>query len=703
MDERCVLKPAAADAERSGERMHTSAEAVASLLESAAGAAAAPAASQGSARTDPEPPPNASSHTLQEIAEASIDDSAAAAEDPEAEAAAPTSITQLPDAILSEILEHLGLQAAAAVRAVCRRWRDAAEAIRWRRLDVKLSSERADQLAGLLIGAQGLDWSQLDAAVRAGVAWWLMAGRSRGEDNCNARVGGRGQRIRVAPGASLRLEVTSATDDAYAFSEAWRSTLFLLTACSAAAGAASGAGAGGLGEVDVDCSWAPSSCLTDLLDALAPPGAAACPSLRRLALRGRESRGRHPQESIPLGVDPDLRPMTFPNLENLYVDVYCCSSRRPAAEALVRCLPNLKRLEFLYGGVHDAIGGIAVAFEFPLLEYLGAIGGSRSFSAPPLIERLASGPTALALKELVLNLIYISELTPKALRALQRFPALERLKGNFLFLDSEEGNGENALAALGALPALKSLGQLALRDSEALAAHLNGFAAAFERSSTLTDLHLYIEEAAPREALPALARLAGAARGRLTLHVSWRVGENALAALGSCPGLTSLGRLVLRFASPELEGLAAHLNGLAAAFERSPTLTDLHLHIGMLPPPEALPALARLAGAARGGLSLELDVLLGPLAPAPGRLEPFAAALAAAPPRRLSLFVSGPVDELDCLSALAGCSTGDIDIELHLTYRPDRDRGGVRVRDAGRAAVLCALPSARVAIVVHEV
>eukprot|EP00741_Cyanophora_paradoxa_P012784 tig00020629_g12348.t1 len=591
--------------ERSGER--TPAEAVALLLDSAAGAAAAPAASQGSARTEPEPPPSASTRTETEIATAS--DSEAAAGDPEAVAAAPTSITQLPDAIriLSEILEHLGLQAAAAVRAVCRRWRDAAEAIRWRRLDVELFSERADQLAGLLIGAQGLDWSQLDSAARQAVTWSSAAGRSNGEDN--ARVGGRGQRIRVAPGASLRLEVTSATEDTTSLNEAWRSTLSLFTACSAAAGAASG-GAGVLGEIDVDCSCAPDGGLSDLLDALVPPGAAARPSLRRLALRGCDSRHQSLSGAsilLELVVDPHLRPLVFPNLESLSVEIYCGHMRmssysysRLAAEALIRCFPNLKRLEFLYGGEHHDIGETAAAFGFPSLEYRGAIEGSRSFSAASLIERLASGPTAPSLKELVLNrhMRFSPELSLKALRALQRFPALERLNGYFLLVDFEEGL-EEALAALGSLPALKSVGKLALElDAEDVTV-LNGLAAALERSSSLTDLELRI--------------------------VAW---------------------VVLLLLDP-----LWHHEAFCA--------TDV-----APPHREALPALARLAGAARGRLSLELVIDFDH---APGRLAEFAAALAAAPPRRLSLFVSGDeVEELECLSAFAGCSTGDIDVEVRL-------------------------------------
>eukprot|EP00741_Cyanophora_paradoxa_P016524 tig00020927_g15955.t1 len=518
MEERFVMSADLYDrlreyAHRSGER--TLEDAVASLLDAAAGTAPAASCSEGSAtaaasgpgagkrrRTDP--PPSASSQQETETA---------ASGEPEAELA---PIDQLPDDILSVIFERLGLQAAAAARAVCRRWRDAAAAVLWRRLDVKLSPERADELAGPLLGGQGVDWRWPDYSARAEIMWCLAARCHEGD----SRTGGRW--IRIAPGASLSLEITPPTDDAY--SEAWRSTLSLLTAFSAAAGAASGGG-GGLGEVDVDCSCAPYCCLADLLDALAPPGAAVCPSLRSLALRGGESCD--PDCSFfYLGVDPVLRPLLFPNLESLSCRALCCFPGRPDAQALARCLPRLRRLEVEYDGEKTDIGGAAAVF--PALEFLKATDvGNELADAATLLEDLVSGPAGATLTELVLEWAEGSaELTSEALRALERFPALQRIQADpYLIVFSDVGGHE--LAALGSLPALKSLESLHLCEEEGLAARLTGLATALERSSSLAELQLRIGTAPPREALPALARLAGAARGGLSLELEVDLAQSA--------------------------------------------------------------------------------------------------------------------------------------------------------------------------------
>eukprot|EP00741_Cyanophora_paradoxa_P009985 tig00000157_g9671.t1 len=726
MEERCVSMPEGVYerlreyAQSGGER--TLADAVAALLDSDAGIAPASSSSDGSAtRKRKRHPDTAVAAVLEHHEQLSI------LPLPE----------QLPDVILSEILEHLGLQAAAAARAVCRRWRDAVEAIRWRRLDVKLPSGRADQLAGLAVGAQalGLDLSRLDYVARADV-FWQLAAPDRGRVG-GSRVGGRW--IRVASGASLRLDVTPAVEDAYGCSKAWRSTLSLLTAFSATAGAASGASAGGLGEVEVDCSCAPSGCLAELLKALAPPGAAAYPALRRLALReGHPSdRERH---SISLGVGPDFPPLVFPNLDSLSCDICCCSPGLPPAEALALCLPNLKRLEVrlegeyseegvVFSGQPAAVIGRAAA-AFPSLqvfkatdpaEGVGAAPDETEVNVVPLIETLASGPAALSLKECVYGFVLAARtlhrapadraelrivldwsngalsigLHPPVLRALGRFPALERFDGIPAFKVPSD-LCEDDLAALGSLPSLKGLGMLHFyEDGFHLAAQLNGLAAALERSSSLADLQLVIWETPPQEAIPALARLIvkATARGRFTLLVCWdphpAAGEDVLAALGSCPALTSLGRLSLYH--EDGLAIAGHLNNLAEAFERSRSLASLDLEFVSYLPKEALPALARLAGAARGGLSLQLRVEVTP--ECPGHAE-VPSALAAAPPRRLALNVyvrnvseENAVARLGGLSAFAGCSTGDIKVRLDAAES---------VWDAARAAVARALPVARV-------
>eukprot|EP00741_Cyanophora_paradoxa_P019368 tig00021127_g18696.t1 len=581
-------------AQRSAER--TLADAVASLLDGAPDTELTAEASGPRKRRRVAADPHAGEIAAEEDAEA---------------AAAPTSIfDQLPDVILSYIIEWVGLQDAAAARAVCRRWRNAVDEIRWRWLDIALCPERADELAGILLGAQGLSWSRLDQldAARSEVTRWLVA-RCQASD---ARVGGR--RIRVAPGASLSLQISPATEDG--FSEAWRSTLLLLTAFSAAAGAASGAGDGGLGEVELDCSCASGDCLREIFEALVAPDAAACPSLRSLTLWGDTGEDG---DYVSLGVNPCSRRLTFPNLESLSLDILCCFPGRPAAEALAaealaQSLPRLKRLRVQYDR-EDGGTVLKAAGAFPALERLDATDLSNAdihgfCSLASLLEDLASGPAALSLKKLrvVVNLSEgpnVAVLNSAGLRALGRLPALQHLRAHPVsYVDSEVG--EEDLAALGSLPALKSLERVVLLAEEGLAARLNGLATAFERSSSLNFLELTCCRALAEELLPALKRLAVAARGRL---------------------------------------------------------------------------------------ALVLDVDL-----APGRPAKTAAALAAAPLRRLDLAVNvdaSAIAELDGLSAFAACSLGDLGMTVRLTNVLE-DSGGGGVWGAARAAVARALPTARV-------
>eukprot|EP00741_Cyanophora_paradoxa_P025286 tig00000361_g24405.t1 len=520
-----VSEPVREHAQRSGEE---------TLADTAAGTVFAASSSDGSAtrkrrRTDDSAHPD-----TETVAEGDAGAAAGDAEDAAAPAsiqqpaASQPSIQQLPDDILTYIFKRLDLPAAAVARAVCRRWRVEAEAILWRRLDIKLSPERADRLAGFLIGAQGLDWSELDVAERASLIWQSLA---------------PGRWIRMAPDASLSLEVEPATEDYR--SEAWRSTLSLLTAFSAAAGAAGGAG--GLGEVDVECSCASDTCLADILDALAPPGAAVCPSLRSLALRGKSS-GDPDCTVLCLGLDPVLRPLVFPNLSSLACNILCCYPGRHDSEALARSLPNLKRLEVEYDdertgvvvehSVEKAAIGLA-AGVFPALESFKAVETGGCERAGPLVEALASSNAALTLRELVLQWSSgLAELPVEALRALGRFTALERLRGPFAVFPEAAGDD---LAALGSLPALKSLGPVDLyEDDEALAARLDCLAAALARSSSLTELELSIGAGLTPEALAALARLARAGRGRLSLELDaelapGRPAEVAAALAGAPP------------------------------------------------------------------------------------------------------------------------------------------------------------------------
>eukprot|EP00741_Cyanophora_paradoxa_P009817 tig00000147_g9510.t1 len=464
----------------------------------------------------------------------------------ESERARAPPIEQLPDAVLSQVLERVGLHGAALARAVCRRWRDAAEAVSWARLEVDVrsgSAEHADVLALLLVGAPAPACGGAPSLRR-----W----------------------IRVAPGASLRLRVAAVSTCGLHAATLWSSGVALLAACAAAASG------GGLGEVEVEFRRraSPRACLADLLAALAPLGAvgpdgAGRGALRRLALRSEGLRKDFGYDAFPPAPELErlLRPLAA--LERLVLPV-CSAADRPAAAALARSLPRLRELEVNLEG-YGAAGGLAA---LPSLECLavedGATGALRDPpDAVPLLEGLAAGPAALSLKELRVPAL----LSRAALRALPRLAALERLRGPFSVCADVGGDD---LAGLGSLPALRSLGLLRL-----------------------------------------------------------------------CP------------AGPE--AAAQQLAGLAAALARSAALTDLDLRIGPPPPAAALEELAALAGAARGRLSLEMEVDL-----APGRPAEVAAALAAAPPRRLALAVAVGAEALrggwlDGLAAFSACSAGDIE------------------------------------------
>eukprot|EP00741_Cyanophora_paradoxa_P004180 tig00000786_g4061.t1 len=402
--------------------------------------------------------------------------------------------------------------------------------------------------------------------------------------------------IRVATGASLRMQ--------RAGGRPWEATLSLVAACSAASG--------GLGGVEVECSLPySSSCLSEFLRALVPPGAAACPALRSIELRDDGLLPHSPPLSLEslLGGGP-REPLSFPNLEILSLPNYCPVNQLDAVAAVDQLPPRLKRLEIALEDFKDAAAvGLAGLFALESLEVHLASGERPprpEQDAAPLLEALASGPAARSLKELRCNARPCHPtLSAAALRAIPLLPALERLRGRLLL--SEE------------------------------------------------------------------------------------VGEEGLAALGSHPALRSLGTLLL-YSS---EGLPRQLAGLAAALERSPILADLDVRLSDLAfqqeEQEEIGALARLARASRGRLSLELHIFLDNGWPAAA-----AAALAANPLRRLALEVFADDEDLrggllDDLSAFAGCSAGDFEVNVRLLRR-------VVNADAAQAALARALPAARVFI-----
>eukprot|EP00741_Cyanophora_paradoxa_P014893 tig00020828_g14367.t1 len=449
--------------------------------------------------------------------------SAASHTDLHAPEAAPFAFDRLPDGVLSVVLQFLGLQHAAAARAVCRSWREAVEAIQWRRLDVVGKGlMRPERLVKLLV----------DPAVGHGVE----------EPEGDPAVGAKRRWIRVAPGASLRVEMGSEAYMKASLAKDWadwfQTAVALVAACVAAA-------SGGLGEVSVECVYlvgGDAAALEALLLAIVPLGAAACPALRSFKLLCNFADG---SGGVPFPLEPRLRPLS--NLE-VFALPRCWYVDRPAADAVGRSLPRLKRLGITLGGF-EAAGGLAGAAS---LQYLKARSSGGSASRPhcpdagPLLEGLASGPAALSLKELCFE----GRLSAAALRVLPRLAALELLSGS-LTLGPDLDRAD--LGALRLPPALRGLGTLRLsreleRDGAALAGALEGLAGALAacprpRPSppALTLILADAAEAAPPEAnaLAGLSALARAARGELSLElpVDLRPGRptEAAAALSDAP------------------------------------------------------------------------------------------------------------------------------------------------------------------------
>eukprot|EP00741_Cyanophora_paradoxa_P010118 tig00020510_g9795.t1 len=436
-----------------------------------------------------------------------------------AEAPAPFDVDGLAVDVIADILERLGLRGAAIARAVSRRWRAAAGAVLWRRLDVV-----ADERASAAVGR------------------------------------GRGPRPAVDPRRPRRVAARGGGGD-------WRATLSLVSAVAAASG---GGGGGGLGEADVAC---PSSSaagagaganLGDLLCALAPPGAAARPALRSLALR--RGGGDYEDHEVALGIGQLPRPVLFPNLESLSLDVLCRPADRPAADALALCLPRLKRLEVCCEDLYEVASG---AGAFPALEHLTAKVVEDGGDAGPLLEGLASGPAARSVKEVVLGFAEGGaprgefELSPEAFQALPRLAALETLRGPLGVYPEVEPTD---LAALAACRALRTLGELrACHEGDALAVFLRGLAGPVGLSMSLRNVELALDSKMTPAALEGLRRLARFAQGRLHLTMevypdkAWAAA--AAAALAAAPPR----RLALRvFAGQEAITGGGLLEGLAA-------------------------------------------------------------------------------------------------------------------------------------------
>eukprot|EP00741_Cyanophora_paradoxa_P004354 tig00000796_g4226.t1 len=407
--------------------------------------------------------------------------------------------------------------------------------------------------------------------------------------------------IRVATGGSLRLRlVTGLNEGSRAALSAdpersewnlWPAALSLVAACAAASG--------GLGSADVECgcslSSGPGACIGDLLSALVPPGAAACPALRSVQLRSD-------RRAACAGLPPDLERLLypFPNLEGLSLPQCCAANRRDDVAAIVHRLPRLKRLEIAFRdyrvgaglGALSSLESLAFVWVKPLAAAADGAGGpalapayvplhSPERNAAPLLEGLASGPAALSLKEIRCD----EFLSGAAVRALARLAALQSIQGR-----TKPGRdvGEGDAAALASLPALRALGPLALLSEDALPRQLRGLAAALERSGSLETLEVHPRfTPVPRPAeTDALAALARASRGRLSLEISLVLHAGYPGALAAALAGSPLRRLVLRVTSDEYELLSGQLAGPLATFAAcSARDFEVRMHLSLAPGP----------------------------------------------------------------------------------------------------------------------
>eukprot|EP00741_Cyanophora_paradoxa_P025717 tig00000388_g24817.t2 len=451
---------------------------------------------------------------------------------------------QLPYEVLAHILKRtcISLRNAAAARAVCRRWREAAEEIVWHRLNFSLSPRSAGTLAGILRGEHIQQSTRGDPAAGAARPW-----------------------IRIAPGASLHLTCRASDTSAASGGGPWDHFLSLVSACTAASG--------GLSEVNVTFpgSAQRDSGVLGLLRRLVPPGAAACPALRSLAL----------SHSRPADFGELIRP--FPNLERLSLPG-CWSPRESDAAALASSTPRLKKLDITFPKNADAAGLAFVRAldlkrlrirawpthadgaclgALPSIEFLdfGAYGGKKDpafrNSLCELIEGIASGPAAFSLEECVKGVPW--DLSSSAARALPRLTALQHLRSVPSTVCEED------LAALGSCPALRSLGPLRLADELAGGARrsssecreqLAGLASALERCPSLVDLQLWfqpymyksINPAFPTDSpLPAdsLAALAHAGRRRISVRMGLGGEPSNIAGVGAALVAAAPRRIVL--------------------------------------------------------------------------------------------------------------------------------------------------------------
>eukprot|EP00741_Cyanophora_paradoxa_P005521 tig00000900_g5353.t1 len=520
-------------------------------------------------------------------------------------------IVGLPREILSLIIERLGLQCAASARAVCSSWRQAADAVQWRWLELTTRrAARAEQLAKTLVPAAAGAAAAADQAAAAGEA------RGRG------------------PGDF---------DDAEDPELSWGAALKLVAASAAASGA------GGLGGMELFCQRSSSCCAGDLLRALtppappAPPGGCAQGALRYLRLTGSDRSsyslsGESPEcAGLPDGLEDLLRP--FPRLEVLDLPS-CCTADAVAVSALARSLPRLRELQLGFAPGLECAAGLAPLAALEILDLKGRPGDVPDLA--PVLEGLAAGPAARSLQRIQGD----GELTEFGLRALPRLTALRCLQGQYAV---------RSLAAPPPPPPPPPPPRPRPRPRRARPVFV---------PAPRPALRLFVPAPAPASAP---AELESDLRPNSNLISAPRC-FSAGGRLRPRGGPRRPRLLHLLLFGPRGEEavplLAELLAGFRAALERTPLL-ELGLNIPLPPSSESLAALSslvRAAGPGRLELSVDLNFRDGGagLPSDPAAAAALCEALVAAPPRSVDFTVNADPDavaagRLAALAALAGC------------------------------------------------
>eukprot|EP00741_Cyanophora_paradoxa_P019640 tig00021135_g18958.t1 len=467
----------------------------------------------------------------------------------------------LPDALLGNVFDSLGLPASWPLRRVCRRWRRVIEEIQWAAFELRIRPRRgiADVLRAAREACPGAPQRQLAAS--ASEAPEQSSDRVCGASAAAASALFEQRKLRLGGGASVAVRLELEPDSKDGAQQLLEEAHGLL---AAVARGCSG-GAGGPREVTVELLLAGEggggeggegflrASLLGALRALRPPGGRPC------AAAWRASAWPAPDE-----LRAALAP--FAGLRSLCL---CFPPDDPgagpgAAAAIAGACPLLRDL--CLSADFDEIAEVAAALAaLAGLERLCLAwpGSNGLFDVTGALAALADGPAGPALRSL--------EFLPQAgLHREGEFPARQAAD------EEAEGPGSQplaivgdaAFAALGRMPRLESLGPLCVDpdqlEPEAVVA-LGGARGLREASLVFTGSADPDREAAvPRALAAALSALPRLHRLALDINCFCAGAADVLALLECEAARRALARLELSLDRPLEEAEAAALVALPA-------------------------------------------------------------------------------------------------------------------------------------------